>query len=65
MINPYFDPEPLFKERAKILAEIWWPILMIQQKHYVTDGLTNELSDRLIEAHLKIGLSFSWAFQTS
>ena len=62
MINPYFDPEPLFEERAKILAELWQPVLMIQQKHYVTDGLTNELSDRLIEAHLKIGLSFSRAF---
>ena len=59
MINPYFDPEPLFEERAKILAEIWRPILMIQQKHYVIDGLTSELSDRLIEAHLKIGFSFS------
>ena len=58
MINLYFDPEPLFEERAKTLAEIWQPILMIQQKHYVTDGLTNELSGRLTEAHKKIGLSF-------
>ena len=38
MISPYYDPEPKFEERSKVLAELWRPALMIQQKHYVTDG---------------------------
>ena len=50
-------------EKAKIPAGIWRRILMIQQKHYMTDGLINQLTDRWVDTRFKIGLTFSRAFQ--